>query len=251
MQFVTIEPMNAERIDLYGQVIGAMRALAKPNGLSFGSFGIGTMIQAIEDVNGTLTVRYPNAASMVEYSNLFVRAWRLIVTPDVYRFVNHTYQGANAHCVATGDPFADEAKIAYQGGEFRYDVFPADDRQRHQSLMMVVGALKVPGYPAPFAADAPLLLGRHIVRMSWENGIVVIEWATADAFLAWAHVPMYAWRVAWNKPMAGTIRHVLPDGTYLDVDLWNLDPWKVKVNGYLDGYLDRYLQHEGIKPQCK
>ncbi|WP_321935256.1 hypothetical protein [Paraburkholderia sp. J8-2] len=233
MAFLTLEPKDPARFDIYGQLIGAMRALAKPDGLSFGFFGIGSEIAALEDVNNVLTVKYPSAAAMVEYSSLFVRAWKLIATPDVHRFVRHECPGAQGSIVVVGNPFANEAEIAWRGEQFRYSVFPSDDRARYQSLLMVIGAMKVPGYPAPLAAGSPLLLGRHIVRMSWESGIVAIEWASTDAFLAWGNIAMYAWRVSSNNPVAGTIRHVLPGSINVDVNLWELDPWEQKVNGYL------------------
>ncbi|WP_449414431.1 hypothetical protein [Pandoraea soli] len=192
-------------------------------------FDPGTQILGIEDVNNVVTIKYRSRAALVQYSGLLLQAWKHVAVSVDVPFLRHvTLDGA----VVVGDPNAHpeqyETKVE-RGAPFRGNIFP-EDGARTLSLGMVIGALHVPGHPYPLAKDAPKLIGAHIGGMGWQSGVVVVEWNTPEAFLAYGYIVMYAWRVAGNDPAPGTIRHVLPDGSHVECNLWEEDPWKTVVS---------------------
>jgi hypothetical protein len=66
--------------------------------------------------------------------------------------------------------------------------------------------------------------------MGWQSGVVVCEWVSTEAFLSFAYIVVYAWRVAGHQPAPGTIRHILPDRNYVECNLWDEDPRKTLIN---------------------
>jgi len=233
MSIVTVVPENRTRLQRYAYLYGAMKALARTDESATRYFAPGEQILCIEDVNDIVTVKYRSSAALVQYSGLLIQAWKHVVSKNDIPFLRHvTPDGA----VVVGNPNAepeDYEAIVEPGSRFRGDVYP-EDGLRTLSLGMVIGALRVPGHPYPLAKDAPSLINRHISGMGWQSGIVVIEWISAEAFLAFAYIVMYAWRVAGNQPTPGTVRHVLPGGSHVECNLWDEDPWKTVVT-VIDG----------------
>lgn len=231
-RFIRVKPMNTARGNLYQHVTGAMRALAQCDEGSYVHFRMRQDILSLNDINDVLTMSYQSPAHLVEYAPLFTRAWRLVATPEVHRLIRHecTLPG-RAPIVVVGDPFASDDAVAAPSRKFRTDAFP-EEPGPELLLNLVTGALKVPGYPAPRAAGAPLLPGTHIRRLAWESGVVVIEWVSAEAFLAYGDIPMYALRVtALHDVPVGTVRHLLPDGTRVEANVHQCNPRKRVYDG--------------------
>lgn len=228
MSIITVVPEDPARAQRYTYLYGAMKALARPNESATTYFNPGEQVLSIEEVNNIVTISYRSKAALLQYSGLLIQAWKHVASPIEVPFLRHvTPDGA----VVVGDPKAlpedYEAKVE-PGTLFRGEVYPRDGA-RTFSLAMVIGALDVPGHPYPLAKDAPKLIGTHIGGMSWQSGVVVVEWNSNEGFLAFGYIAMYAWRVACGHPAPGTIRHVLPDGSKIECGLWEEDPWKTVV----------------------
>lgn len=228
MSIITVVPENRARLQRYVYLYGAIKALARPDETAMRYFSPGEQILSIEDVNGIVTIKYRSKAALVQYSGLVIQAWKHVASSIDIPFLRHvTPDGA----LVVGSPNAlpdDYATKVDPESLFRGGVYPKDG-PRTLSLGMVIGALHVPGHPYPLAKDAPELIGTHIGGMGWQSGVVVVEWNSAEALLAFGYIVMYAWRVAGNDPLPGTIRHVLPDGATIECNLWEEDPWKTVV----------------------
>lgn len=228
MSIITVVPDNRARLQRYAYLYGAMKALARADETAMRYFTPGEQILGIEDVNNIVTIKYRSKAALVQYSGLLIQAWKHVASSIDIPFLRHATPDGT---VVVGDPNAIpehyEAKVD-PGTLFRGDVYPKDGA-RTLSLGLVIGALHVPGSPYPLAKDAPELIGTHIGGMGWQSGVVVVEWNTVEAFIAFAYIAMYAWRVAGNDPAPGTIRHVLPDGSQVECNLWEEDPWNMVV----------------------
>lgn len=225
MSIITVVPENRTRLQHYAYVYGAMKALARPNESSMSYFSPGEQILNIEDVNSIVTVNYRSKAALVQYSGMLIQAWNHVDSPIEVPFVRHVTPDGT---VVVGDPKAHPEQYGAKvepGTLFRADVYPKDGA-RASALGMTIGALDVPGYPYPLAKDAPGLIGTHIGGMGWQSGVVVVEWNSVEAFLAFGYIVMYAWRVASSQPAPGTVRHVLPNGSHVECNLWEEDPWK-------------------------
>jgi hypothetical protein len=217
----------------YAYVFGAMKALARPEESVMRYFAPGEQILSIEDVNNIVTIKYRSNAALVQYSGMLIQAWKHVASSIDVPFLRHV---APDGAIIVGNPNAkpEDYEVKVEAGSlFRGDVYP-EDGPRTLSLGMVIGALHMPGHPHPLAKDAPRLIKRHISGMGWQSGIVVVEWASAEAFLAFAYIVMYAWRVAGNHPAPGTVRHVVPGGTHVECNLWDEDPWSTVVK-VIDG----------------
>ncbi|PNE59738.1 hypothetical protein A8H39_00900 [Paraburkholderia fungorum] len=229
MSLIAVVPENRGRAQRYAYLYGAMKVLARPDESAMRYFSPGEQILGIEDVNNVVTIKYRNKAALVQYSGLVIQAWKHVASSIEVPFLRHaTPDGA----VVVGDPNARpeqyETKVE-PGAAFRGNVYP-EDGARTLSLGMVIGALHVQGHPYPLAKDAPKLIGTHIGGMGWQSGVVVVEWNTPEAFLAYGYIVMYAWRVAGNQPSPGTVRHLLPDGSHVECNLWEEDPWRTVVS---------------------
>ncbi|MDN7444775.1 hypothetical protein QZM64_37040 [Burkholderia cepacia] len=226
MSIVTVVPEDRGRIQRYAYVFGAIKALVRPNESTMRYFQPGVQILSIEDVNGVITVKYRSKAALIQYAGIFLMAWKHVASTINAPLIRHVSPDGG---VVAGDPAANPDNFEMKrepSATFRGTVYP-EDGARTLSLGMVIGALQVPGLPSPLATDAPPLIGTHIGAMGWESGIVVVEWNTPEAFLAYAYIVMYAWRVAGDSPVPGTIRHLLPDGSFVECNLWDEDPWNM------------------------
>ncbi|WP_321816706.1 hypothetical protein [Paraburkholderia sp. J69-2] len=226
MHILTIEPHDPKRFNTYGYLFGAMQALSRPHETSPHDFMPGEQILRIEDINDIVTIHYRSKAALVQYSGLLVEAWKRVAESLKMPFLRHsTPDGA----LVIGDPNYHFDTFEPSGMDFKGTVYPKD-YDRHVSLRFVMGALQLSGNHQGYGEKSPILLGRHISRMGWESGVVFVEWNSAESFLAYGHVAMYAWRVAGSRPAPGTIRHSLPDGNRIECNLWEESPWKRVVN---------------------
>ena len=229
MSIINVVPENRSRAQRYAYVFGAMKVIARPEESVMRHFEPGKHILAIEDVNNIVTIKYRSRAALIQYSGLLIQAWKHVASSIDVQFVRHvTPDGFVVAANPNARPEDYETKVE-PGSTFRGNVYP-ENGERTLSLGMVIGALHVPGHPHPIAKDAPKLIATHISGMGWQSGIVVVEWNTPEAFLAYGYIVMYAWRVAGSNPAPGTIRHLLPDGTAIDCNLWEEDPWKTVVD---------------------
>lgn len=228
MQILSIEPKNQARFHTYIYLYGALQALTRPHESVPHNFTPGEQILGIEDINNIVTIHYRSKAALVQYSGLVLDAWKRVASSLEVPFLRHsTPDGA----LVIGDPNCNpDASDAASVRGFDSEVYPKD-RDRSISLGLVIGALKLGGYPRGYADTSPELIGRHISRMGWESGVVFVEWTSSEAFLAYGYIAMYAWRVAGYRPAPGTIRHVLPDGSRIECNLWDEDPWKGVARG--------------------
>ncbi|MGF6604305.1 hypothetical protein P3T23_009060 [Paraburkholderia sp. GAS448] len=229
MSIIKVVPENRGRSQRYVYLYGAMKALARPEESVMRDFHAGEQVLSIEDVNNIVTITYRSKAALVQYSGLLLQAWKHVASSIDVPFLRHiTPDGA----VIVGNPNAkpEDYEVKVEPGTlFRGSVYP-EDGPRTLSLGMVIGALHVPGHPYPLAKDAPCLIRSHISGMGWQSGVVVCEWVSTEAFLSFAYIVVYAWRVAGHQPAPGTIRHILPDRNYVECNLWDEDPRKTLIN---------------------